>query len=390
MAKRKSYPGHIRRRGDSWQLVLQVAGERHQFTLRGDRKDVEAFAREQHAELEEQARRAAAGQPVGKRCSDLLKEFEQHHLPGLSPRSQSSYRESLRPVRRYLVDELGDPRIAEVRAAHIRHYLTWRRVHSPDGTRRKVPLHGRTLERDRAILHKMFAMADALEWREGNPVSRVAPDKYDTRQPIILTDAQFEALLHECEREPMLWLWTLLLNDAGLRSESEALHLKWDDIDLAGGWIEVRSGRNGHRTKSGKSRSVPMTARLRSALSEHAARYRLATYGGKRSEWVFHHTRTLRKARAGHRIKSLRARCKKAAERAGIPCARREDWTPHDLRHRRATTWIAAEKNVHHVQEAMGHSVIQTTMRYTHLAKEHLRSLVDEPESRHADAVGQD
>jgi site-specific recombinase XerD len=27
----------------------------------------------------------------------------------------------------------------------------------------------------------------------------------------------------------------------------------------------------------------------------------------------------------------------------------------------------------------MGHSVIQTTMQYTHLAKEHLRSLVDEP-----------
>jgi site-specific recombinase XerD len=56
------------------------------------------------------------------------------------------------------------------------------------------------------------------------------------------------------------------------------------------------------------------------------------------------------------------------------------DFVPHDLRHRRATTWIADEKNVHHVQEAMGHSVIQTTLRYTHLAKHHLRSLVDEPD----------
>jgi site-specific recombinase XerD len=34
------------------------------------------------------------------------------------------------------------------------------------------------------------------------------------------------------------------------------------------------------------------------------------------------------------------------------------------------------------VKEAMGHSDIQTTMGYTHLAKEHLRSLTDEPEKR--------
>ena len=30
------------------------------------------------------------------------------------------------------------------------------------------------------------------------------------------------------------------------------------------------------------------------------------------------------------------------------------------------------------VKEAMGHSAIQTTMGYTHLAREHLRSLVEE------------
>jgi integrase len=54
-------------------------------------------------------------------------------------------------------------------------------------------------------------------------------------------------------------------------------------------------------------------------------------------------------------------------------------FVPHDLRHRRATTWIAAEKNPHHVQKAMGHSVIQTTMQYTHVADEYLKSLVDEP-----------
>jgi integrase len=169
---------------------------------------------------------------------------------------------------------------------------------------------------------------------------------------------------------------SLLLNETGLRSQSEACWLQWDDIDLADGWLYVVSGRDGHRTKTGKSRAVPLTPRLRSALADHLARFRLATYNGKRSPWVFHHPLTIRTAVAGKRIKALRPELMKAAKRAKLPAG----FVPHDLRHRRATTWIAAEKNVHHVQTAMGHSVIQTTMGYTHLAKEHLRSLVDGPE----------
>ncbi len=48
-------------------------------------------------------------------------------------------------------------------------------------------------------------------------------------------------------------------------------------------------------------------------------------------------------------------------------------------RHRRVTTWLAEGKNPVHVKEALGHADLATTMGYTHLAKEHLRGLVDEP-----------
>ena len=50
----------------------------------------------------------------------------------------------------------------------------------------------------------------------------------------------------------------------------------------------------------------------------------------------------------------------------------------HDLRHRRATTWLADGKNPVHVKEALGHADLRTTMGYTHLVKEHLRSLVND------------
>ncbi len=117
------------------------------------------------------------------------------------------------------------------------------------------------------------------------PVARTKAPKGDSRQPVILTETQYEALLAVCE-DPMVQLYVLLLGETGARSESEALWLKWEDIDLEGGFVKIVSGRDDHRTKSGRSRHVPLTDRLKQALKEHFAAYR---FGG--SPWVFHHTR---------------------------------------------------------------------------------------------------
>lgn len=89
---------------------------------------------------------------------------------------------------------------------------------------------------------------------------------------------------------------------------------------------------------------------------------------------MFHVTRG--KKRRGRRAGEYRGVVERAAERAKLP----EGWRLHDLRHRRVTTWLAEGKNPVHVKEAMGHSTIQVTMGYTHLAREHLRALVKEPE----------
>lgn len=61
----------------------------------------------------------------------------------------------------------------------------------------------------------------------------------------------------------------------------------------------------------------------------------------------------------------------------------------HDLRHRRVTTWIAEGRPVTLVREAVGYADLATTMRYTHLAKEHLRALVEEPSSGRMGGQGQ-
>jgi len=377
---RRRYPGYIERHRDRLRVVLCVAGKRHRFTLETtDRKEAETFAKNKYAELEQQHGRRFAGLPGPVRCSELLEQFEEE-LPTKSPGCRRSYVCSVNPIRLYFVGELGDPTVDQVRAGTVEAFLTWRRGHvittreDEDGTKIVEAIAGRVRERtvakDRAVLHAIFAMAERREYRDGNPVARTKAPKYDARQPVLLSAVEYSKLLDACE-DPMLKLYVLVLGETGARDESEALWLRWEDIDLEGGFVRIVSGQNDHRTKSGKDRWTPMSPALSSAMRDHFAAFRLASS----SPWVFHHARTRRHHKAGDRIKSLRAAVRTAADAAKISQA----WHLHDLRHRRVTTWLAEGRNPVHVKEAVGHSDLRTTMGYTHLAREHLRSLFDAP-----------
>ena len=54
----------------------------------------------------------------------------------------------------------------------------------------------------------------------------------------------------------------------------------------------------------------------------------------------------------------------------------------HDLRHRRVTTCLGEGKSAVLVKEAVGHADLGTTMEYTHLAREHVRGLVEQEPKR--------
>jgi integrase len=374
-------PGMIRKRGTGWQVVIRVNGERHQYGPRNEplladasRNDVEEWTWRQYCELEKAAKREADGLPGRVKFSALLEQFEEEELPTLAKGTREAYTDSFRPIRTYFVDKLDDPVIGRIHARHIKAFLTWRRVNRRDG---KTPLSNRTLAKDRAVLHRIFAFADAMEMRDGNPVARVDAPKCDPHDPVILDDDQYDRLIEECYRTgPMLGLWALLMGESGARAYSEALQLRWEDVDLEKGFIRIPS-KPGRRTKGGKGRWTPMTPRLAKAMRDHFAAFRFATYGGERTPFIFHHERTRRHAKAGERINDPRRAFDAAAKRAKLP----EGFRRHDLRHRRVTTWLAEGRDVVLVKEAVGHSDLRTTMGYTHLAREHLRALVDEPES---------
>lgn len=372
MSRNKKAPGNFDRRGQGWRWRVCIGGRRHAFLIKvTDRRDAETWARKKFDELGRMQDRAADGLPVGVTFTDLLGHFERERLPLVAKGTADAYQDSLKPIRAYFVEELrvGDIPIERIRRAHVVGFLTWRRAHRLDG---EDPVSNRTLAKDRAVLHRMFEVALEQEWIDANPVAKVEKPKGDARQPVIITADQYEAFLAALT-DQQVRLYALLCGETGCRCESEALWLRWEDVDLEGGFVTIVSGRDGHRTKGGRSRSVPLTARLRDALRSYFAAHRFAAYGDRRPEYVFHHTRTRRHHRAGDRVRSFRQGIVAAAAAAKLPDA----WVMHDLRHRRITTWLAEGRSPVLVKEAVGHADLRTTMGYTHLAKEHLRALVE-------------
>lgn len=375
----RRHPGSIEKRGKTFRIRFMQDGRVYRFTVHtADRRVAERLALQKYQELPKLVARRAAGIDDSIRFSALLAQFDAEVIPTRTPGTQRSYADSLKPIKEYFVVRRRDPVISTIRGGDISAYLTWRRVNRYQGnTIRKgdrpksalelPPVGNRTLAKDRAVLHALFALAERLEYRDGNPVARTKAPKYDPRDPVILSEEAFEALLRECRHSPMLTLYVLTLAEAGLRCESEALWLTWEDVQLDEGYLRIASGRQGRRTKSGRGRWVPMTLQLQTAFRKHFAAFRFSGV-----PWVFHHTNAHRSAQAGDRIASLRNSFRSAAKRAGLS----KELHQHDLRHRRVTTWLAQGASPVHVKEAMGHSDLRTTMSYTHLSREHLKKLV--------------
>jgi integrase len=133
--------------------------------------------------------------------------------------------------------------------------------------------------------------------------------------------------------------------------------LKWEHLNLRVGVIRLP------RSKSGKARDIPMNSVLRETLGSLPQRID--------SPYVFDGT-------------DPNKWFGKAIKRAGI-----RDFHWHDLRHTFASRLAMAGVPLRHIAELLGHSEIQTTMRYAHLQPGHLADAVEKlaAESRDRSAI---
>jgi integrase len=79
---------------------------------------------------------------------------------------------------------------------------------------------------------------------------------------------------------------------------------------------------------------------------------------------------------SSHKLASPITRPKKAWTRL-LKTAKLEKIRIHDLRHTNASIALQAKVPLEIISKRLGHSSIQTTMRYAHLADDHIRNATD-------------
>lgn len=164
-----------------------------------------------------------------------------------------------------------------------------------------------------------------------------------------LTNEQQETLLQECQ-SPQLRLAILIALNTGLRKEG-VYHMQWNDVDFKTKTIT-------RIVKGNRKVYIPITQRLESALKEYRLQAQL-------SQWVFPSPTNI-----GQPVhKTIHRSFHNACKRAGVP----KGFRFHDLRHTFATDYLYRTKNIHALQDILGHSDPKMTQRYAHILDEHKR-----------------
>ena len=216
-----------------------------------------------------------------------------------------------------------------------------------------------------AMLSKMFNLAEAWGLRKdgSNPCRHVQKYKEKKRERF-LTDDEFHKLgqvLNEIEaegpenRSAVTAIRLLMLTGCRL---NEVQTLRWEDVDLEAAELRLRDGKTG-------ARMVPLSATAVSVLS--------ALPRPDDNPWV------IVGKKPGAHLTDLQHPWRRIRARAGL-----EDVRIHDLRHSFASRALALGESLPMIGKLLGHTQVQTTARYAHLANESVKA----SGSRVGDSIG--
>lgn len=313
----------IKKTKNGWQVDVRLDGRgsrrvRRTFETKLEANRFAAWVKTQHQQGQEWNPRRRDP----RRLSQLVDTW--HRLHG------SQLRDGGRRCRilHYLARSLGDPVAAEVTAKHFTDYRVIRLA---------AGITPNTVNHEQAYVSSLFNELRRLgEWNGENPLRSVRQLRIQERELSWLTREQISALL-DCmrhARNPDVERVTKLCLATGARwSEAEKLtanRLHRDRVVYAD-------------TKGFKVRTVPITPEL---------------------------AEQLRTRPEGRLFRTCYMAFRAAVKRAGIELPRGQ--SAHVLRHTFASHFVMNGGNILTLQRILGHSDIRITMRYAHLAPEHL------------------
>ena len=286
---------------------------------------------------------------------DLAKQFLEEYVPAhCKPSTAHSY---AIVVRQHVLRRLGNRRVADVTrgdVAALHHRM-----------RRTLYAANRTI----GILSAMFTAAELWGLRpQGSNPCRYVKRFRERKRERFLSDAEYRrlgAVLREAERTGAVAASAIaairLLMLTGCRL-SEIMTLRWDQVIQEAGELRLPDSKTGAKVVH---LGEPAVAVLRGIVHKED------------NPWV------ITGRRPGSRLASLHFPCGRIRKQAVL-----EDVRLHDLRHSFASGGLLVGEGLPMIGKLLGHSQVQTTARYAHLADDPVKAAANRIAGRIAEVAG--
>lgn len=360
----------VRKKGDKWYCRFQVDGVRYErrCALANDEKEAKKIEAIIKTEILRGNYNYGKAQYTAK-LKDGIELFENYSkINKLSYKSDTYYIDKVLDFwgKNFPLEKITPAKIEEFKK-HLKNYKVKNKIkiinpeYGRNGVKKKYIYKDIEIEKIRAnstinrhieMLSKMFNLCIDNGLIDSNPCRSIKQLREENFKIRFLTIMEERALFDVLKADyPYLVPIVICALQTGMR-RAEIFNLQWSQVDLKNGFIELL------KTKSGKARKIPISAKLDKVLKE--------LFIKKESEYVFINPATNKP------YVDIKKAFSNALEKANI-----SNFRFHDLRHTVATRMVESGADLVVVQEILGHSNIQTTMRYAHPVPERKKQAIE-------------
>lgn len=347
MGERGTMDDGIRKWGAGWQAQVFVGRDpvtgkkKYRYKTFRTKKEAVAWRLKQRQEYQDTG---TIFEPSKLSLQQYLAGWLKTIEPNVRPSTLEGYEIM---VRKHIVPELGMVALAKLTPARVQIFYNEQREN----------VSSRVLQYIHATLHRAMEQAVKLDLIRSNPTARVEKPKHTSKKMGILSPEQVGRFIEFTRSHRLAALW-LLACTTGMR-RGELCGLRWQDVDLDGGWVTIRqqlTDVGGKRifqepkTKAGK-RTIPLLPEVVDSLRGWKARQdmerTLAGPDWQETGLVF----TGDTGKPLHPNNLVKRDFRGLLEKADLPAIRL-----HDLRHTVATYLASKGVPVNVIQLILGHS----------------------------------
>ncbi|MDP2292973.1 MAG: site-specific integrase [Actinomycetota bacterium] len=358
----------------TWFLVVDLpndptTGKRQQLRRRGFRTRKEADAA--LAEVVADVNRGLYVRPTKGTLAEYLEGWLETRRLDLRPTTLYGYQ---KVVRQRIIPGIGRAKVAELDAATLER---WYSSLIASGGRGGRGLSPKTVANTAGVLSVALGDAVRLKLLRYNPASDARLPRRERREMSAWNEADASAFLVAVRDHRLAPMWRLVLA-TGLR-RGELCGLRWKDVDLAAGTLEVAETRvvaeevvtGSPKTKAG-SRIVALDVGTVSALTAWRKRQAVERLAAGPA-WVDRGLVFVDELGEPPHPETVTRWWNEAVAAAGAPAIRF-----HDARHTAATMALRAGVPIKVVTQRLGHADVAVTMRvYQHVTAQDDRAAAD-------------